>query len=166
MDGWIVARTQPRREGWACENLLRQDAEVYVPMLAPPPQKRNGHTSKPKCLFPSYVFVRKTNGQWRFLLGTFGIIGVVMQGGRPAILPDREICRMKAMEGPDGLVQLPSHKNGKFAVGDQVRVAKGLFSGYVGIYQGSGPQARLKVLLDYLGRKTSVLIAEKDLEDA
>jgi transcriptional antiterminator RfaH len=160
---WVAARTKTQREKWAADNVARQGGTYYLPRLKPgklyPPGKL------PPCLFPSYLFVQ-TEGQWRYLLGTFGISGLVMQGGKPAILPSAAIEQIKSREGSDGLVRLPDAPTGRFKAGDAVRVTEGAFSGFRGIYQNDGAQARVEILLEYLGAKRKVLIGEDSLEIA
>lgn len=168
MLGWYVVRTQHLREPWACENLLRQGAEPYLPRIAEK-VRRTGtpHLLRARCLFPTYVFVRTEAGQWRFLLGTWGVSSLVMCGDLPATLPDTEIAKLRARE-EDGLVKLPERPPliNRFKPNDRVRANNGAFSGFVGLYQGIAPHGRQKVLMDFLGRKTSVLIADEHLEDA
>jgi transcription antitermination factor NusG len=129
--------------------------------------KRNVDIERAKCVFPSYIFVRPVKGQWRFLLGTFGVAGVIMQGDVAARLPDKEIIKIRALEDKNGLVVFPSKPQnvGRFKVGDTVRISSGVYSGYVGIYDGTSPHEREKVLLDYLGRKTRILIGSECLEE-
>lgn len=171
MKGWFVVRTHHKREPWACENISRQGADYYLPLII-----ENTRTSRkkgpavvearPRSLFPGYVFV-KTEGQWRFLLGTFGVIGVIMQGADPAVVPEQIIADLRAREDANGIIQLPGRPEGlssRFKVGDQVRVAEGPYSGYIGIYDGVKSKEREQVLLDFLGRKTRVLIGIEHLE--
>lgn len=166
MTGWFVARTQTRRENWAAENIARQGAEFYLPRVAEEVYVRRGapYVVRARCLFPSYIFVRSPNGQWRFLLGTFGVTELIMSGAQPAVVADGEIARIQAREDVDGIVHLPARPS-RFVHGSQVRVADGPFVGYVGIYQGASSKECQRVLLDFLGRKATVLIGDSCLEE-
>ena len=163
MGFWVAARTKAQRERWAAENVVRQGGSYYLPRLVPTKRPLPGKAPVPPCMFPSYLFVQ-TDGRWRYLLGTFGITGVVMQGGQPAILPETAIERIKAQEGSDGLVRLPNAPESRFQPGEAVRVTEGAFSGYHGIYQNDAAQDRVRILLEYLGAKRTVLIGEASLE--
>ena len=158
---WVAARTKSQRERWAAENVARQGGVYYLPRLKP--GKLHPPAKPAPCLFPSYLFIQ-TDGQWRYLLGTFGISGLVMQGGAPAILPDATIAAIRAREGNDGLIRLPDTPMNRVKAGDAVRVTDGAFSGFRGIYQNSGAQDRVKILLEYLGAQRTVLIGEEYLE--
>ncbi len=164
MKGWIVARTQLNREAWAAENVLRQLAEPYLPKFAARVKVGQHYELKPKLLFPTYIFVRVLDGQWRFLLGTYGISIVMLVGNTPGMVLNSEIAKMKALEDADGLIQLPSPDQRRFKKGSAVRVSGGNLEGMVGIYDGVGTKDRERILMDYLGRKVSVLIPSAQLE--
>lgn len=160
---WIVAITQPKREQWAAENVIRQGYEVYHPRFVTS-QDIEGRKKlkmwKTQSLFPGYLFVH-TPGIWRFLIGTFGVMGVVMLASdTPAVLPDQVMVDLRARQGLDGAITLPK----RFAHGQSVRVTGGAFQGLSGIWDGSTRQERECVLLDVLGGKTRVLVAKEFLE--
>jgi len=161
---WVVARTKAQREHWAAENVARQGFEFYLPLTASTrPRRLSKASPKPECLFPRYLFVW-TLGPWRSLLSTFGVTGLVMQGERPAILPEKAVEQLLGRTGPDGTVQLPKASLERFAPGDEVRVNAGTFSGMRGVYQHHDQGDRARILLDFLGRKTRVLVGEDHLE--
>lgn len=157
---WIVARTKPNREQWAAENVARQGYIPYLPKVMV--QRKRLAQAQP--LFACYLFVQ-TSGAWRFLLGTFGVSGIVTIGDTPATIANKIIDDLRARE-IDGCIELPLEQKEPFATGAQLRVKGGLFSGYQGIYAGMDPRARVKVLLDFLGRKTHILLAPEMLEAA
>lgn len=168
---WVVARTQPRRERWAAENITRQGACPYMPRyseLAPSPTISGRLIRKELPLFPSYIFVKLMDGRWRFLLGTFGLMGLIMGTDGPTRVPEHVIAELRKREGPDGMIRLPPApvKRSRFTAGKAIRVIRGPFQGRVGIYQGSTAAERERVLLNVLGRLTPVLIGEELLEVA
>jgi transcription antitermination factor NusG len=160
--GWIVARTKPGREAWAAENVARQGYTYYFPRILA--QRKRLARAEP--LFHCYLFVQ-TSGAWKFLLSTFGVSGVVIFGETPSYLPQTEIDKFRALE-VDGLVQLPKIdlSTQRFKPGQEVRVRGGVFSGFAGVYQGQDAREREKVLIDFLGRKTLVLLAPDIVEAA
>lgn len=160
MREWFVVRTQRNREAWAAENILRQFAEPYAPKYAERVRVGPGQFElRPRLLFPRYLFVRTVDGHWRFLLSTYGVSSVLLNGNQPAVMPHSEIQKLKQIEDAEGLVVLPKVMvSERFKRGASVRVTEGVYSGYTGIYDGCGPKDRERILLDYLGRKTLVLI--------
>lgn len=172
MKGWIVAKTHSQRETWACENIARQGGTPYLPRISERVRIKSNsgahYIYRARCLFPCYVFVR-IDGAWRYLLGTFGVSGIITSGGGlPALLADKIIEEIKSREDDSGLVQLPElpRNRQQFRPGARVRISQGNWSGYTGIYDGTGPQERQRILLDFLGRKTTVLIGASFLEAA
>lgn len=160
---WVVAVTKAQRERWAAENVARQGFDYYLPVTVSLPAPKR--PAKPECLFPRYLFVR-TNGRWRCLLGTFGVIGLVMQGEAPATMTEEAVAKLKSREDGQGFIRLPTDPQHKFNRGDVVRISSGAFSGCKGVYETTDSQERARILLDYLGRRTPVLIGEDLLEAA
>jgi transcriptional antiterminator RfaH len=157
---WVVAQSQPNREQWACENIARLGHQTYFPRISKITLVRGQRIAGSSPLFPRYLFVGSPGGQWRFLLGTWGVAGVVLVGSGPAFVSDQIIADLRNRE-QDGLVILP-----QFRPGQELRVKDGPFKNERAIYQGSSPKEREEVLLNFLGRKTKVLIARELLEVA
>ena len=114
-------------------------------------------------MFPSHLFVLVEGQQWRFLLSTFGISGVMLTGAEPAVVPDKEIIKLRKRENEDGFIDLHDET---FKVGNRLRITTGSFEGRVGVCKGQTSRERVMVLLDLLGRKTTVLIDEAAVEAA
>lgn len=154
--GWVVAQTKPQRELYAAENLARQEYEHYLPRVLV------YHTDRAYAvpLFPSYIFVH-IKDRWLSLLSTYGITRLIMSGPTPAIIPQHEIDKLRARE-EQGFVNL--NKIERFRPGQVVHIKKGLYAGMEAIYDAPSPRERAQVLMDYLGRKTKVLIGEEMLE--
>jgi transcriptional antiterminator RfaH len=150
---WVVVRTQPRRELFAKHHIQRQAHLVYCPML----KKWDG---KIRTLFPSYLFVQISNGQWWFLKGTFGVAHPVMHCGKPAVMPEREIHKLKKLEGPDELIVMPD----RFRPGQKVRVASGAFINQLGTCVADHGDT-VSVLFNFLNQKVKTKIASGMLEE-
>lgn len=165
--GWIVARTRSQREQWAAENLSRQGFEYYLPKIEEITVAKGQRFAIAKPLFPSYIFVRKSP-LWRAVLGTFGVISVLLRGGAPELLSDVGIEQIKSREDQAGLVRLPKRpvNEARFTKNQKVRINDGSFSGYEGLWQGSPAKERERVLLEFLGRKITVLIGSELIEAA
>ena len=161
---WFVARTQSNRERWAEENVRRQGHTPYLPLVLETHKTRNGKLFLGRPLFPGYLFVQTLNEQWHFLTGTYGISGVVPgTATRPATVSNAIIDDLRSRE-VDGVVKLPPRN--LLTVDQKVRLTSGAFKDHVGLVEGFPAAARVKVLLSFLGRKTSILVAETALEAA
>lgn len=165
MDCWIVAQTQAQREAWAAENVIRQGYRCYFPRYLEVTVRHGQKIERVRPLFPRYLFVQ-TRGQWHFLTGTFGVSQVVMVGARAAIIPDRFIAQLQAREGTDGLIILPNEggqQAREYREGDEVQIDDPLLGAHTGIFACREPHDRVRVLLDYLGRSTPVVISASSL---
>jgi transcriptional antiterminator RfaH len=158
---WIVARTKGGREAWAAENLARQNFNFYFPRIIDVVKRAGLKMTVAKPLFPTYMFVAVDAHAWRPILSTYGVIGVIMRGGVPEIMPKHGIDSLRERENREGFVSLPD--TWRFKKDQRVRIEKGILAGQVGIVAGLKDRDRVRVLFEFLGRKTEVLIAETDL---
>jgi transcriptional antiterminator RfaH len=112
-------------------------------------------------LFPRYLFVRVTV-QWRFLHGTFGVIGIILDGEVPAVVPDRVIEDIELSAGHDGVVDIQPPVRAIPNQGDPVRIVREPFSGFLGSFVGMAGEERVKVLLSMFGRQSLVEVGRGD----
>jgi transcription antitermination factor NusG len=80
----------------------------------------------------------------------------------PAALPDREIEKLRKREGPNGLVKLPKPRG--IRRGDPMRVKAGSFAGKLALWDGQDGAARVRVLIEALGRRVRVSLPKGDVE--
>ncbi len=155
---WYAVLTQPHGEAKALAHLDRQGFEGYLPRFI----KRRRHAGKTdfvaKALFPSYLFVAMDveAQRWRAVNSTVGVRKLVCNGDRPAIVDPKIIERLRGQHDERGFIKLDPGP--RFAAGDTVRVTEGAFSDLFGIYEGTGDNQRVAILLDLLGRKVRVSV--------
>ena len=152
---WIVAKTRSRQEQKAVDRITAAGAEAFLPKI----MEKSGDIVP---LFPRYVFVF-IQSQWRFLLSTIGVTGIIRSGGGegPAWLDQRIIDKIKIRQNQDGIVVLP--KKDRFDQGQSVRINAGCFEGRIGLYQGANSFERETVLLNLLGRMVPVSVSESSV---
>jgi len=153
---WVLVMTQPRRELWAAENVVRQGYDYYLPLCLEAEHKNNEEHFVEKPLFPGYMFVQVV-AQWRTLLSTFGVSQVIMIGNNPVSVPDSVIDGLRESE-KSGLIKLFKRSGNYMELnqGQSVGIGVSTFAGHIGLYDGMKGEARAYVLLDLLGRKTRV----------
>jgi transcriptional antiterminator RfaH len=88
------------------------------------------------------------------------VINVILDGERPAKVPDQVIDRLKAQE-VGGLVVLPRAPG--LQRGDKVQIVHGAFNQHLAIYQGMRGVQRVEVLLRFLGTQQRVTLRRKDI---
>lgn len=155
---WLVVRTKARQETLALENLERQDFESYLPMLQLRKRRRNKWTEVVEPLFPGYIFVHVDPDQTSItpIRSTLGVNGIVRFGNALVPIPDDVILFLKQSEQPD----TGHHHSDKplFQKGDSVQIVDGPFTGLQGIYQMDKGEDRVMILIEILGRQSSVAI--------
>lgn len=153
MSYWSVVQTELQRERVAAEFLGAAQYEVYLPRILV--KKRE------LPLFPGYLFVTICE-QWWAVRWSIGVIRVLMDGEMPARVPAKVVEGIRRREGGDGLVRLPKIRG--LERGDAVRILKGSFAGHLAIFDGMSGEARVSVLLEFLGRKTRMSLGRGDVE--
>lgn len=160
--GWYCLRTHPKHEHIAAAH-LRQDCglEAFLPRIRYRRSTRFGPAWVNEALFPGYLFARFTLTAWlRRVQHSRGVAGVVHFGAHWPVIPSETIEELRAAVGPEEVSVVPS----LFAEGDSVCVAGGPFAGLQALVTRvmPGPQ-RVAVLLEFLGRQTTVELSSAQL---
>ena len=144
----------------AYEGVCRAGFEILTPKV----RTRVGERWRTTPLFGCYFFARVVD-QWRILERTIGVLAVVKAAGVPARCPDEEIAKLIARSDPDGVIRLASCLTPQsvvrraFEPGAKVEITGGPFRGFDAIHTGMTVRDREMVLIDLLGRKTTVGVA-------
>jgi transcription elongation factor/antiterminator RfaH len=161
-EAWFCVRTHARREHVAAAQLRQYpDIEVYLPCIRFERSTRLSRAWTTEALFQNYLFAR-------FDLACCGrrvrharaVRDVVHFGARYPTIPEMVIEQLRnAMGGEDTRVVANS-----FDPGDPVRIAGGPFRDLEAVVVRATPsRKRVAVLLDFLGRQTTVEINRTQL---
>ena len=119
---WACAQLEANRERLALHCLRLGGFTTYMPRLL---DRRlvNGRTviRKP-ALFPNYLFLQ-IQLQWHAARGCPGVIRLVLDGTRPARVPDKVIDDLRRRER-GGLIELPKPPD-FFQLGNSVQITRG-----------------------------------------
>jgi transcriptional antiterminator RfaH len=160
MSYWAVARLERNRERLALHCLELSGYIVYYPRLR---ERRISHGRRIEVrppLFPGYAFVT-IEMQWHSVRWGIGVIGMIMDGIRPAKVSDSVIEEIGSRER-NGLIELPQRD--KLKPGDRVRVLQGPLRGQLGLFAGQRSHERVLVLLALLGGQQRVELAKRAIE--
>lgn len=162
---WYCVHTKPKCEHLVAGALRQLDAvEPWCPRLRFQRSTPRGKVWFTEALFPSYLFARyDVEKSARAVRHAHNVIRVVEFGGKAVAVPDESIMDLKA-EMHGGELREVSFG---VRVGDSVEVAEGPMRGLKGIVESyrSGEE-RVRVLLEFLGRRTLVQVpADKLLTD-
>lgn len=152
---WYCVRSQPKHEHIAAGHLAGGvGVEVYLPRIRFRRATRRGPVWFNEPLFPAYLFARfDLVRQWRQVHHARGVRGVVHFGNQWPAIPEDAIRQLQLAVGVDAVRVLePS-----LAPGDEVTIASGPFAGLLAVVSRVMPgRERVAVLLEFLGRQTSV----------
>jgi transcriptional antiterminator RfaH len=155
---WYLIQTKCGQEPVAEFNLRRQGYDVYNPRLMQSMRFRGRWTSRVGSLFPRYLFVRLAVGQQAMgpIRSTIGVANIVRFGCAYAVVPDVIVDELRSRADPEtGLLGLRPRT---FQPGASVRITTGLFQGLEGVFQREVADERVVLLLELLGRETSLLL--------
>ncbi len=161
---WYVVHTKPRQEKLAETHLARQGFECFLPRAQNPRRRLRRPRIEP--MFPRYLFLHAdTAVQNISSVGyTRGVSRLVRFGARLAQAPEWVIEQLKAAsDRVSGLITLAPLK---FGHGDRVQVFDGPFAGLRAIFQAEDGTSRALLLVQLLGRETTLSVATADLRPA
>ena len=154
---WFAIYTKPRQERLALEHLQRQAYECFLP-LAENPYQRHSKGKSPciEPLFPRYLFIKAIPEHHNLapVRSTRGVVGMVRSGTELTIVPPTVIQALHArMNAQTGLIRIDPVAA---LPGDRVRVFDGPLAGLEGLFQASCGEQRALLLIEFMGRQTTV----------
>lgn len=161
MERWYVVQTKPRAEGLALQEFQRDEYETYCPRV------KNSGTSGSwgeTPLFPGYFFLKcNPEGEgWPQFRPRHRVIGLVKFGDVAPSLSTGEVAKLKR------LVEETTSASGlrsRFRPGTRVHIETGSISSLAEVVeQATSPQARVRVLLRFMGREISALVPPENLQ--
>ena len=161
MSYWAAAQLHGQHERLALHFLGLAGFHTWCPRVLERRIVRGRRIDVPRALFPTYAFIAIADQGWA-ASRTPGVIRLVMDGLRPARVPDHIIETLRSQER-DGVITLPE-KPPRLRKGDRVRVTGGAFKGLAGLYARQTPQERVVILLRLLGGVQKVTLPAADVE--
>lgn len=158
---WYVARTEPKAEFLAASELGRDGFEVFFPRVKDP-RPRARRTEMP--LFPGYLFLQWDPDvqRWPSFRPGHRILGWVSFGGEIPWLPDES---MAALREHSANINRQGGLWRRFRAGERVQVMSGNLVGLAEVVkEAKSPQARVQVLLQFMGRLVPTHVPWEDLQ--
>lgn len=159
---WFCLKAQTKREHIAADHLRQiPGTTVFLPRVRFQRKTVRGLVWFTEALFPGYVFARfDFQQQFRQVNHASGVRGIVHFGERWPTIPDETIAELQLALGTENICTI----NDPLAVGEEIEVASGAFRGLKAVVSRVMPaRERVLVLLDFLGRQTSVEIGAGDV---
>ncbi len=109
-------------------------------------------------LFPGYLFAKAESVNWRQILTTPGVLTVVKEGGKPALLSNAFVTSLRDAIGRDGAAPEPINEPVEYAPGDEVIVQEGVLAGVRGVVQERRSGRSLVIWVAQIGRGVAFTI--------
>lgn len=139
LSDWMAVRVKAGRERYAKRNIERQGHKVFAPFV------QDEGTNRILPLFPGYIFVQ--GAQWHYLRSTYGVLYPIMMGPSAAYMPLQQMKDLLGMADDEGTITIAREK---FKRGQKIKVRKGPFKDFVGVYI-QGTRERVRLMLQLLG---------------
>jgi transcriptional antiterminator RfaH len=152
---WYVVRTKPNSDNLAASAMEHEGFEMYFPRVDVPTEEGQ---SKRVPLFPGYIFIRcDILGHSLPVVSRFpGVLGWVRFDGKVPHLAD-EVIKQLQDRVADFYTTGGLWKT--FKAGQVVEVSHGKFEGLATVLvEPSSPQARVRVLLDFMGGRVAATV--------
>jgi transcription antitermination factor NusG len=99
-----------------------------------------------------------TNAEWPKILRTPGVLTVVKEGGRPALLADGFITSLRDAIERDGAAPEVVAESFQYAPGDEVIVQEGVLRGVRGVVREIRSKRQLVIWVAEIGRGVALAI--------
>ena len=155
---WACAQLHMQHERLALHCLGLAGYEVYQPRIAELCVVRGRKVDVSRPLFPAYVFVLVVDHFWSAMRAP-GVVRLIMDGARPARVPDGVVDDLRRREQTDGLIRLPKPPKPRgLQRGDRVLIREGPFADRVAVYAGMSGSQRVAVLLALFGGRVTLTL--------
>jgi transcriptional antiterminator RfaH len=158
---WYAVQCLSNREFVAATQLRNQGFNTFLPCQLKTRRHARRFDSVRRPLFPGYLFVQLdlARDRWRCVNGTLGVAKLVGHAEAPSAAPVGSIEAIRSACDEFGVM----HVKNDLTPGDAVRVSCGPFSDLVGRLERLDSAERVCVLLELMGRRTSVVLSRDQI---
>jgi transcriptional antiterminator RfaH len=155
---WFVVHTQPLNEKRAELNLRQQGFSTYLTRYQRTRRHARRSDAVARPLFPRYLFFSMDIqfDRWHSIRSTNGVDGLIMNGDRPAPVPEGVVEDIRARENGEGFVALGLPAG--VGPGSRIWLVDSVFAGSKGVIERIADESRVSILFEMLGRQIRVLV--------
>ncbi|MGA7461766.1 MAG: UpxY family transcription antiterminator [Candidatus Korobacteraceae bacterium] len=157
---WLAAYTRSRHEGHVADQLQLKNLEFLLPTYQRLARWSDRVHRSEAPLFPGYVFVHVSADERVPVLETVGVVRLVSAAGKPAILCDEDVERLRTCASRSCDVEPHPY----LRIGHRVRVKYGPFSGCEGTLTEKQNSVRLVISIDQIMKSVAVNLHGADVE--
>ena len=157
-DPWFVIWAESRAEKKVEKRMAALGLSPWLPIVKER-HRWSDRWREVECpLFPGYLFARAINANWHQILRTPGVLTVVKEGGKPALLADSFVTALRDAIGREGAAPEAVSEPVDYAPGDEVIVQEGVLRGVRGIVRERRSGRQLVLWVAEIGRGVAFTI--------
>jgi transcription antitermination factor NusG len=157
-DSWFVIWTESRAEKRVEARLAAMGLSSWLPTVKERHRWSDRWRDVVCPLFPGYLFARATSVEWHRVLRTPGVLTVVKEGERPALLADSFVARLRDAIERTGAAPEPVAEVVNYVPGDEVIVQDGALKGVRGVVRERRSGRQLVIWVSEIGRGVAFTI--------
>ena len=157
-DSWFVIWTESRAEKKVEARIAALGLSPWLPTVKERHRWSDRWREVVCPLFPGYLFAQASSVEWHRVLRTPGVLTVVKREGRPALLADAFVTRLRDAIERNGAVPEPVAKAADYGPGDEVIVQDGPLKGVRGTVRERRSGRQLVIWVSEIGRGVAFTI--------
>src|ERR1051325_7525001 len=130
---WFVIWAESRAEKKVAQRMGELGFSAWLPVVKVRHRWSDRWKEVELPLFPGYLFARATLADWSRILRTPGVLTVITEQGKPALLADSFITSLRDAVNRTDAKPEPVNEPVEYVPGDEVIVQEGALSGVRGV---------------------------------
>lgn len=155
---WFVIWAESRAEKRVVKRLAALGLSTWLPIVKERHRWSDRWRDVECPLFPGYLFAQSASVEWNRVLRTPGVLTVVKEGGKPALLADSFVTALCDAIGREGAAPEAVTESIDYASGDEVIVQEGVLRGVRGIVRGRRGGRQLVLWVAEIGQGVAFTI--------
>lgn len=158
VDPWFVIWTESRAEKKVEQRIAALGLSPWLRIVKERHRWSDRWREVACLLFPGYLFARTINADWSRILRTPGVLTVVREGAKPALLADAFVTSLRDAIGREGALPEAVAEDVDYAPGDEVVVQEGVLRGVRGIVRERRSRRQLVLWVTEIGQGVAFTI--------
>ncbi len=155
---WFVIWAESRAEKQVAKRIAALGLSSWLPIVKER-HRWSDRWREVECpLFPGYLFARATIADWNRILRIPGVLTVITERGKPALLADSFVTALRDAIGRDGAAPEPVAESVNYVPGDEVIVQEGALRGVRGVVRERRSGRQLVLWVAEIGRGVAFTI--------
>jgi transcriptional antiterminator NusG len=157
-DSWFVIWTDSRAEKKVEQRIAALGLNPWLPIIRERRRWSDRWREVERPLFPGYLFARAARAEWHQILRTPGVLTVIKEGGKPALITDALVSSLREAIGRKGAQPEAVTERVDYSPGDEVIVQEGVLCGVRGVVRERRSGRQLVLWVSEIGRGAAFTI--------